>query len=153
MRPNKRAGNLGVGNDPLAVGEVVPQLAHEGAVVAVVEGTEHGADRVGGFFSVVEGDATAFMSVSGDISTTTSNPGKLGGNEGVMDDLREQVVNNVVVDNVVEEVLANEAKVAINGGESALDEGPAVGFEVVDFLVGVVEVGDGDCWHTVSVSN
>lgn len=58
MRPNKRAGNLGVRNDPLAVGEVVPQLAHEGAVVAVVEGAEHGADRVGGFFGVVEGDAT-----------------------------------------------------------------------------------------------
>lgn len=60
--------------------------------------------------------------------------------------LREQVVNDVVVDNVVEEVLANEAEIAVDGGESALDEGPGVGVEVVDLLVGVVEVGDGDCF-------
>lgn len=60
MRPDEGAGNLGVRNDELAGGEAVPELAHEGAVVAVVEGAEHGADRVGGFFGVVKGDATGF---------------------------------------------------------------------------------------------
>lgn len=54
-------------------------------------------------------------------------------------------MNDVVVDDVVEKVLANEAEIAVDGGESALDEGPGVGLEVVDFLVSVVEVGDGDC--------
>ena len=56
-------------------------------------------------------------------------------------------MDDVVVDNVVEEVLANEAKIAVDGGESALDEGPRVGVKVVDFLVGVVEVSDGDCFE------
>lgn len=142
MGPDKRAGNLGVRNDELAGGEAVPQLAHEGAVVAVVEGAEHGADRVGGFFGVVEGDATFWERALAGIRTKRESGIQLERDFN----LREQVVDDVVVDNVVEEVLANEAEVAVDGGESTLDESPRVGVEVVDLLVGVVEVGDGDCF-------
>ena len=61
-----------------------------------------------------------------------------------MGDLREQMVDNVGVDDAVEEVAADEAKVAVNRGQGALDEGPAVGLEVVDLRVSVVQVGDGN---------
>lgn len=54
------------------------------------------------------------------------------------------MVDNVLLDDAVEDVLANEAEVAVNGGESALDKGPAVLVVVVDVGVVVVEVGDGD---------
>jgi translation elongation factor EF-G len=55
------------------------------------------------------------------------------------------MVDNVGIDDAVEEVLANEAEIAVNGGQSALDEGPAIGLEVVDLGVRVVQVGDGNC--------
>ena len=54
------------------------------------------------------------------------------------------MVDNVLVNDAVEEVLANKAKVTVDGSESSLDKGPAVGLKVVDIGVGVVEVGDGD---------
>lgn len=54
------------------------------------------------------------------------------------------MVDNVVVDNVVEQHTANPAKVAVNGGEGALDVGPRLGLVVVHLGVVVVEVGDGD---------
>jgi hypothetical protein len=54
------------------------------------------------------------------------------------------MVDNVGVNDAVEEVAADEAKVAVNRGQGALDEGPAVGLEVVDLGVGVMEIGDGN---------
>lgn len=54
------------------------------------------------------------------------------------------MVNDVGVDDAVEEVTADEAKVAVDGGEGTLDEGPVLGVEVGNVGVGVVEVGDGD---------
>lgn len=59
--------------------------------------------------------------------------------------LREEVVHNVPLDDTVEQMLADEAKVAVNRGDGALDEGPVLGVVVRDIDVGVVEVGDGDC--------
>ena len=58
--------------------------------------------------------------------------------------VREQVVDDVLVNDAVEEVAADEAKVAVDGGEGALDVGPALGVKVGDVGVVVVEVGDGD---------
>ena len=49
------------------------------------------------------------------------------------------------LDDAVEEVAADEAKVAVNRRQGALDEGPVVGVEVREVGVRVVEVGDGDC--------
>lgn len=48
------------------------------------------------------------------------------------------------LDDAVEEVAADEAKVAVDGREGALDEGPVLSVEVGDVGVRVVEVGDGD---------
>jgi hypothetical protein len=50
----------------------------------------------------------------------------------------------MLLDDAVEDVLADEAKVAVNGGQGALDEGPAVLVVVGNLGVVMVEVGDGD---------
>lgn len=60
------------------------------------------------------------------------------------------MVDDVSVDDAMEEVAADEAKVTIDSGEGALDEGPALGLEVRHLGVGVVEVGDGNCGVTAS---
>lgn len=59
--------------------------------------------------------------------------------------LREHVVNNVVLDNAVEDVATNEAKLAVDGGSSALNESPFLGLVVRGLRVSVVEVRDGNC--------
>ena len=59
-------------------------------------------------------------------------------------DLREQVVNDVLLNDTVENVLANETELAVNSGESTLDVGPALGGVVRKLGVVVVEVGDGN---------
>lgn len=53
-------------------------------------------------------------------------------------------MNDVLVNDAMEDVLANESKVTVNGRKRALDVGPALGVKVGDVRVGVVEVGDGD---------
>jgi hypothetical protein len=62
----------------------------------------------------------------------------------VIDNLREDVVNNVVFDDAMEDVATNEAKLAINSGESALGVSPGVGLVVCRFRMSVVEVCDSD---------
>lgn len=70
---------------------------------------------------------------------------RIGGLLGVVEgDLREQVVNNVVVDDFVEEVTTDEAKAAVDGGERALDKGPRIGVVVGHRRVSVVQIGDGN---------
>lgn len=64
--------------------------------------------------------------------------------------VREQVVDNVGVDDAVEEVAADKTKVAVDRSKRTLDKGPAVGLEVVDVGVRVMEIGDGHCYATVS---
>ena len=54
------------------------------------------------------------------------------------------MVHNVVLDDAMEHVAADETKVTIDGGRSALDESPVLGFVMWGLLVGVVEIGDGN---------
>lgn len=61
------------------------------------------------------------------------------------------MVDDVVLDDVVEEVAADEAKVTVDGGQGALDKGPALGVKVGDVGVGVVQVGDGDCQRPLAL--
>ena len=56
--------------------------------------------------------------------------------------LREHVVYDVVLDNAVEDVTADESELAIDCGCSALGEGPVLGFVVSCFRVSVVKVGN-----------
>jgi hypothetical protein len=50
----------------------------------------------------------------------------------------------VGTNDAVEQVAVDPAHVAVNGGQGALDKGPALGVKVLDILVVVVEVGDGN---------
>lgn len=59
--------------------------------------------------------------------------------------LREEVMNDVIIDDVVEQMAADKTKVAVDRGQGALNEGPALGLKVRDIRVGVVEIGDGNC--------
>jgi hypothetical protein len=61
---------------------------------------------------------------------------------GWMMNLREHVVHNVVLDDAMEHVAADEAKVTVDGGGSALDESPILGLVMRGLLVGVVKIGD-----------
>lgn len=100
--------------DNLASGEGVNQRLQEKALVEVVLFSQIGDNRIGGLLGVVEGD------------------------------LREQVVDNVVVDNLVEEVTTDEAEATVNGGEGTLDEGPCVRIVVRHLGVSVVQVSNGN---------
>lgn len=72
------------------------------------------------------------------------SPGRLLGL--VERDPAEEVVHDVVVDDLVEEMAADEAHCAVDGGEGALGVGPGFGGVVRDGGVGVLEVCDGDCY-------
>lgn len=54
------------------------------------------------------------------------------------------MVNNVVLNDAVEQVAANKAKLSVDSGQGALDKGPVLGLIVRHLHVGVVEIGDGD---------
>lgn len=112
--PPHRTWHVGVLLDVLARGEHGPQLAEERAVVAVVELAELRPDGLGGLLSLVEGNATV-------VSLLVE---KFIGRSGGRDNSREKVVYNVVRDDVVEQVAANPAEVAVDGGKGALDVGP-----------------------------
>lgn len=45
-------------------GEARPELAHERAVVAVVQITQNGLDGFGGLLGIIEGDATIGVSIT-----------------------------------------------------------------------------------------
>lgn len=59
-------------------------------------------------------------------------------------DLREEVVDDMELDDVVKHMLANEAKFSVNRSGSAFEESPSFGLEFREVGVCVVEVGDGD---------
>lgn len=61
-----------------------------------------------------------------------------------MANVREQVVNNVVLNDAVEQVAANETEFSVHGCEGALDKGPALSLIVRHLHVGVVQVSDGN---------
>lgn len=54
------------------------------------------------------------------------------------------MVDNVLLNDTVEKVLANETELAVNSGESTLDVGPALSGVVRKLGVVVVEVSDGN---------
>ena len=61
------------------------------------------------------------------------------------------MVQDVGLDDAVEEVAADEAEVAVDGGGGAADVVPAAGLVVGEGGVGVLEVGDCDCGVLVCV--
>lgn len=61
-----------------------------------------------------------------------------------MENLREHVVDDVVLNDAVKDVAADEAEFTVDGRGSALDESPVLGLVVRRLRVGVMEVCDGD---------
>lgn len=55
-----------------------------------------------------------------------------------MVNIREKMVNNVVLNDAVEQVAADEAKFSVHSCEGALDKGPVVGLVVRHLHVSVV---------------
>lgn len=125
---NALASALGLlaGLDPLAHASASPHGADEapGAVLGVgpVVLAHDGADGVRCLVSVVEGNGA------------------------------DVVVQDVRLDDAVEQVAADEAHLAIDGGSGTADKVPLVGRVVRQRRVSVLEEGDGDCGKTVSIS-
>lgn len=84
-------------------------------LLLVVVFTEHRLDGLGGFLRVVEWNAA------------------------------EKVVDHVVVNDFVEEVTANEAGGAVNGGQCSLGVSPGFRGVVSNLGVSVLKVCDGNC--------
>lgn len=69
----------------------------------------------------------------------------LGGLVGVVEgDVADIVVQDVGLDDTVEDVAADEAKVTVNGGGGATDEVPHLRLVVGEGRIGVLEEGNGD---------
>jgi hypothetical protein len=58
-------------------------------------------------------------------------------------------MDDVVVNDVVEQMATDKAAVTVDRGQGALHKGPAVGLEMRDIRVRVVQVRDSNC-HAVS---
>lgn len=58
LSPLEGAGDVGVLDDVLALGEGVPETSEEGARLVVVVLADDGLDGLGGFLCEVEGDTT-----------------------------------------------------------------------------------------------
>jgi hypothetical protein len=63
--------------------------------------------------------------------------------------LREDVVHDVVLDDAVENVAANEAELAVHRRHGALLVRPAALLVVRRFFVRVVQVGNRDCTTSI----
>jgi hypothetical protein len=75
----------------------------------------------------------------------------LGGLIGMVEgDGGDVVVEDVGLDDAVEDLTTNEAELAVNGSGGATGEVPGLAGVVREGRVGVLEVGDGDCWTRVS---
>ncbi len=61
------------------------------------------------------------------------------------------MVQDVRLDDAVEEVAADEAELAVDGGGGAAGEGPGVGVVVGKGRVGVLEVRYGNCERLTTV--
>lgn len=74
----------------------------------------------------------------------------LGGLVGVVEgDAADVVVQDVRLDDAVQQLAADEAHLAVNGGGSAADEVPLLAGVVRQGRIGVLQEGDGD-WIMVS---
>lgn len=75
----------------------------------------------------------------------------IAGLVGVVEgDVADVVVQHVGLDDTVEDVAADKAEVAVNGGGSTAGEVPHFGLVVREGRVGVLEEGNGDCEEYVS---
>ena len=59
-------------------------------------------------------------------------------------DLRKEMVDDVEFDDVVEHVLADEAKLSVNSSRSTFKEGPRFGLEFGKVGMCMVKISDGD---------
>jgi len=113
-----------VGLDPLAPTGSLPHGAKEAQAailnVGAVVLAHDRLDGLGGLVGVVKGDG-------GDV-----------------------VVEDVGLDDAVEDLATNEAELAVNGSGGATSKVPGLAGVVREGRVGVLEVGDGDCWTRVS---
>lgn len=132
--PLQSTRSRGIGLDVQALAEHLPELAHEATLIAAVEVAKQGLDGLGSLLSVIEGDAARRRQYWIHQMINVQEP-----------DSREKVVDDVVLDDAVEKVTANEAKLPVDRGEGALNEGPAARLVVRDLEVSVVQVGDGHC--------
>lgn len=132
--PNKTPSLLALSrNNKLAGRERLPEVGEEVGPLLNVLVAKQGGNSPGSLLAVVERNATDMILA-------------IGHNSGQFEiNLREHVVNNVVLDDAVEDVATNEAKLAINSGKSTLDKRPGVRIVVRSLWVGVVQVGDGNC--------
>lgn len=103
-------------------------LAHACALV-------HGLDEANGSVNGIGTVVTAHDRLDG-----------LGGLVGVVEgNGADVVVQNVGLDDTVQQVAADEAKLTVNGCSGALDKGPLFAGVVGQGRVGVLEEGDSDC--------
>jgi hypothetical protein len=76
---------------------------------------------------------------------------RLGGLIGIVEgDRGDVVVQNVGLDDTVEELAADEAELAIDGGGSATDVVPRLRGVVGERWVGMLQEGNGNCGNEVS---
>lgn len=54
-------------------------------------------------------------------------------------------MNDMVINDLVEEVAANEAKSSVNSTKGTLDEGPRILIVVRNIRMSVVQIGNGNC--------
>lgn len=59
-------------------------------------------------------------------------------------DVREEMMDDVELDNAMENMFPDEAELTIDRGRGTLQEGPGLGFVFGQLRVRVMEVGDGD---------
>lgn len=119
----------------LGIGARLDPLAHTSTLV-------HGLDEANGAVGDVGAVVAAHNRLDG-----------LGGLIGVVEgDGADIVVQDVRLDDTVQQVAADEAKLAVDGRSGALDEGPLLAGVVGQGRVGVLQEGDGNCQNN-SVSD
>jgi len=136
-----RCGKLGRGNtETVAVSE-------EKNTLALTLSTLRGLDPLAPSGAVVHGLEESNGAVLDVAAVVLAHDGldSLSGLVGMVEgDGRDVVVKDVGLDDTVEKVTANEAKLAVDGGSGSASEGPGVGVVVRERGVGVLEEGDGD---------
>lgn len=63
----------------------------------------------------------------------------------MIEHVRKQMMDHVVINDTVENMLADKAKVTVNGGQLAVTEVPAISLKVLRGRKRVVQVGDCNC--------
>lgn len=137
-----------VGRETVAVAVAVEQDVGIVALGALV-----GLDELAPAGSLVDGADEAPGSVLDVGAVVLAHDGLdgLGGFVGVVEgDGGDVVVQDVGLDDAVEDLAADEAEFAVDGGGGATGEVPGLAGVVGEGRVGVLEVGDGDWERSVS---